>query len=299
MIYPKETYEKLSDYVIGQDEAKKCVSNALFLHYMKTRRCILEDADYGPKSNMLLVGPTGCGKTHLLKSLERVHPGIPILHIDATCITKSGFDGNSLDDLILKWRNEFGIVFIDEIDKLCGELKTTKSDNWYKELQQNILKIVEGTKLHEKHGKGVDTSNILFIFGGNFKDLRENMKKEANKVSIGFKATKHEAKDFKYLHQELMNVGIIPELAGRIAQVVELEPLTKDSLREIFYSAKGPYANYIDLMNFIGYDLYLTEDEIDDIVNKAYELNTGARGLQTGLDDFLADYIFQLEEMKL
>ena len=300
---PSIIYRKLSKVVIGQDKVKRAVSNAVFMHYLKAYRLVALDKPYGPKSNILIVGPTGAGKTHIMKTLETVTRDIPILHLDATAMTNYGFQGNSLEDLILDWKfkgvgdmADYGIIFIDEIDKLCSPLQSSKSEDWNKTLQQGILKIVEGCVIRDK-GKEIDTSNILFVFGGNFSELRKRISENAAKKAIGFKSEDKSKMNMERIHGELVEAGLIQELAGRISTIVEVTKLSKKELKEIFKNEEGPYYNYVDLFKVIDEDLELSEYYIDKIVDICIKTDTGARGLQTALDEILENRIFNLPDV--
>lgn len=303
ILSPRIIYNKLSKKVIGQDKVKKTIANAVFMHYLKCYRLACLEKPYGPKSNVLIVGPTGCGKTHMIKTLEEIVEDIPILHLDATALTNYGFQGNSLEDYLLDWKYkqgevmaDYGIVFIDELDKLCTPMTTTKSENWTAQLQQGLLKLVEGTIVSER-GQTIDTSNILFIFGGNFSELRKRIKEQNSKRGIGFKLEAPKIVDLERIHTELTQSGLITELAGRISTIVEVGELSRKELRDIFYNEYGPYYNYIDLLSIIGEDIFLSEYYVNKILDVCLKTKTGARGLQTALDEFLEKKIFELPDV--
>lgn len=299
---PKIIYDRLSEKVIGQDKVKKAVANAVFMHYLKTYRLYALDKPYGPKSNVLIVGPTGAGKTHVMKTLEDILPEIPVLHLDATALTNYGFQGNSLESMLIDWKkNEgeaanFGIVFIDEVDKLCAPVQTNKHEDWNKTLQQGILKIVEGTVVREG-GRNIDTSNVLFIFGGNFSELRKRLFSQLNRRGIGFKAEKPLNIDLSRIHSELVQTGLIQELAGRISTIVEVKELTRKDLKRILRDPHGPYYNYKDLFSILDESLNLSEYYMDKIIDICLVTKTGARGLQTALDEILEDKIFNIPDI--
>lgn len=303
ILSPKIIHNRLSREVIGQEEAKKTVSNAVFIHLLKTYQRLAFDQEYGNKSNVLLLGPSGCGKTHLIKTLERIIPEVPVLHIDCTGLTKSGFTGNSLEDYLDAWFNsngaivESGIVFMDEIDKLCYRVSSSSSEDWSKTIQQNILKIVEGHTIQGTRGN-IHTEGMLFIFGGNFQELREKLKVKGKKRTIGFGAQEPEVPTHKLLHQELIKVGLIQELTGRIANMVEIYPLERKDLKKIFLNKEaGPYYQYQEIFASVGSELELSDYYINKILDECCENKTGARGLQTALDRILQDKIFNLPEV--
>lgn len=299
---PSMVYNKLSEKVIGQEKVKKAISNAVFMHYLKAYRYYALNKDYGPKSNILVVGPTGCGKTHIMKTVEKIVPDIPVLHLDATAMTNYGFQGNSMEDYLIEWKRkegpaaDYGIVFMDELDKLCVPVSTTKSEDWNKTLQQSILKIVEGTVIREK-GYILDTANILFIFGGNFSELRQRVADNSKKRGIGFKSEGAVELDLERLHKELVETGLVQELAGRISTIVEVKELTRKELKTILKDPNGPYENMRDLFRVFGEELELSDYYLDKIVDICIATKTGARGLQTALDEIMENKIFNIPDI--
>lgn len=302
VLSPQIIYDGLSKQVIGQESVKRSISNAVFMHYLRCYRYFTFGTPYGPKSNILIIGPSGCGKTHIMKTLESELIDIPVLHLDATAMTKYGFAGSSIEDYLINWKRknsmaEYGIVFIDEIDKLCVKLSSTKDEDWNKTLQQSLLKVIEGTMIQDG-SKTFNTENVLFIFGGNFKELRDLMKAQSKKQGIGFMDTSENAGkkwDIDRLHNELIKIGLIQELTGRIAIINEVKELSKKELKKIFMNPNGgPYTNYQDLFHILNEDLELSDYHINKIIDHCYETKIGARGLQTALDDYLQKKIFEI-----
>lgn len=299
---PSIVYNKLSEKVIGQEKVKRAISNAVFMHYLKAYRYYALNKEYGPKSNILVVGPTGCGKTHIMKTVEQIVPDIPVLHLDATAMTNYGFQGNSMEDYLIEWKRkegpaaDYGIVFMDELDKLCVPVSTTKSEDWNKTLQQSILKIVEGTVIREK-GYILDTANILFIFGGNFSELRKRVGENAKKRGIGFKTEDKPAMDLERIHGELVEAGLVQELAGRISTIVEVKELSRKELKNILKAPNGPYENMKDLFSIFGEEMELSDYYLDKIVDICISTKTGARGLQTALDEIMETKIFNVPDI--
>ena len=307
---PKIIYKKLSEKVEGQHEAKKSLSLALYMHYTKIFQVFYNQEEYGQKSNLLFVGPTGCGKTHLINSAKGILPHIPVIEVDATHLTKTGYIGNSLEDILESSLSEYGymseyaIVFIDEIDKLCVPFRSADSSDYNKEIQHNILKMIEGAEIHIKDeyknktkAKKLNTKNMLFILGGNFQKIRKAYKESQAKGGIGFKRTTNNVK-ITNLHVELIEVGLVQELAGRISSMVELMELNKTALRKIFYNPKvGVYAEYKKLLKVVHLDLELSPYYVNKIIDRCVENKTGARGLNTAMDEILSEKIFNNVEI--
>jgi len=298
-ISPRKIYEELSKIVIGQEDVKRCLSNSVFMHIIKTYRYLMLEEGYGHKSNILIIGPTGCGKTHTIRALEEILPDIPVITINAPSVSKEGYVGNSLDSILEDWYFSTkgsavnGIVFIDEVDKLCYSLGSSNSGDWNKTIQQSILSLIEGCYIRSSRVE-IPTHNMMFILGGNFQELRSNLK-EFNKP-IGFKQDTVKS-DMSNFHKELIKCGLIQELAGRISTICEVKQLNKKDLKDILLNDHGPYKNYIELFDIIKKKLKLSDYHLNKIVDTCMENNTGARGLQSALDRYLENKVFDLEEI--
>lgn len=316
---PHKIKEKLDEYVIGQDQAKKAISVAVYNHYKRiVRQQENEDVEI-EKSNMLMIGPTGCGKTYLVKTLAKILD-VPLAIADATSLTEAGYIGDDIESVVSKLlaaadndvdRAEVGIIFIDEIDKLARKRNTTTRDINGEAVQQGLLKVLEGSDVEVPVGANsknamvplttVNTKNILFICGGAFPELDEIIKQRLNtESSIGFKADlkdKYDKQDVleKVTVEDIRNFGMIPEFIGRLPILFTLKELDRDMMVQVLKEPKNAILKqYQKLLELDEVDLEFDEGAMQVIAEKALEKKTGARALRAVLEEYMLDIMYEI-----
>ncbi|MCR4832218.1 MAG: ATP-dependent Clp protease ATP-binding subunit ClpX [Butyrivibrio sp.] len=316
---PHKIKAKLDEYVIGQDQAKKVMSVAVYNHYKRVATDTMDDIEI-EKSNILLLGPTGSGKTYLVKTLAKLLD-VPLAIADATSLTEAGYIGDDIESVVSKLlaaagndveKTEHGIIFIDEIDKIAKKKNTTSRDVSGESVQQGMLKLLEGSNVEVPVGAGsknamvplttVNTRNILFICGGAFPDLEEIITQRLNKqTSIGFDADlKDKYEDDPNILsnvtvEDLKKFGMIPEFLGRLPIICTLQALTKDMLIQILKEPKNAILKqYQKLLALDEVDLQFDDSALEAIAEKALEKDTGARALRAIIEEFMLDIMYEI-----
>ncbi|MBQ7563706.1 MAG: ATP-dependent Clp protease ATP-binding subunit ClpX [Lachnospiraceae bacterium] len=325
---PDRIKQMLDEYVVGQEYAKKVISVAVYNHYKRVASEAMDKNSFSErtkdveieKSNMLMIGPTGCGKTYLVKTLAKLL-NVPLAIADATSLTEAGYIGDDIESVVTKLltaadndvdRAETGIIFIDEIDKIAKKKNTNNRDVSGESVQQGMLKLLEGSEIEAPVGSNsknamvplatVNTRNILFICGGAFPDLDEIIKQRLRKqTSIGFNAELKDSLDKRkdilkeVTVEDVKKFGMIPEFVGRLPMLFSLEGLNEEMLVKILMEPKNAIIKqYQKLFEMDEVDLQFTEEALSEIAKKAMERDTGARALRSIIEEFMLDLMYEI-----